>query len=141
MALASENASGGFFLTGTTTSYGFGAVKGDVFGMVLDSSGNYANCHVSAMSLVTAPGGVAGTAAGLTPGIATFKSVTAGTLAGYALPVGTATVASLNICPPIAAAAADGESVSANAACADEASGSAEARSDSPNLETQDPSH
>ncbi|MGO9084623.1 MAG: hypothetical protein ACLP6G_21900 [Terriglobales bacterium] len=109
VALANENASKGFFLSGTTTSYGFASVKGDVFGMVLDSNGNYPNCHVSTMSLSTASPGVAGTAAGLTPGIATFKSVTAGNLAGYDLPVGTATVESLDICAPITTAAADAE--------------------------------
>jgi len=93
----------GFFVTGGTTTYGPNAAKGNVFGMVLDSSGNYANCHVSPLTLTVTNPGITWTPAALVVDTPQLKALTEGKVAGTTLPVTKATLKSTVICPAIMA--------------------------------------
>jgi hypothetical protein len=108
--LAIETATG-FFLTGTTTSYGYNAANRNTFGMILDSTGNYPNCNISPITLIsTEYPNIASTPAGLTLGQPEFKSVEVGNVVAVRLPVINTTIKSLAICPAISSKSEGGSS-------------------------------
>jgi len=89
----------GFLLTGLTKSYGYNAAKGNVFGMLVDKSGNYPSCHIGALAMAASLPMVTSTPLSVTIGAPAWKTVTAGTLTGVAFPVASTTVSLTNICP------------------------------------------
>jgi hypothetical protein len=97
--------SGGYMLTGTTTSFGPGVpTKTNVFGMTLDANGNYPGCHVSPYTLsATIPSVTAGSLS-LTATTPTLTARTAGAATNISLTVSPVTLPAANICAPITSA-------------------------------------
>jgi hypothetical protein len=112
----------GFFLTGVTTSFGYNAAKGNTFGMILDSTGNYPNCHISPITLTsTEYPNIASAPPGLTIGIPQFTNVEVGNVIPVRLNVINTTIKSLAICPASNAKSEAGspdEAADPNSSCA-----------------------
>ncbi len=97
--------SGGYMITGTTTSFGPGVpAKTNVFGMTLDANGDYPNCHVSPYTLAATIPSVTAGSLSLTVTAPTLTARTAGAPTDISLTVSSVTLPVKNICAPITSA-------------------------------------
>lgn len=90
----------GYFITGTTSSFGASDANVDLFGIILDSDGNYPGCYVNEFSLTEGDANLAESNLAWNPVIASLGERTHGRVRDISLNIVDASVQGFDICYP-----------------------------------------